>query len=192
MASFDVNMSTVIKAEGGYQNDPGDSANFCGGVNAGTKYGVSAIGYKNAFGKCPSPDTMRNLTIDTAKQVGKVNYWDKINGDKVLNQSVADMMFSYIWGSGASEISSIKAVANAIYGKRFSVENDNPITDKEVEVINSLDQEKFWLALREFRINFFHNLVKKDPNKYGKYLEGWLNRMSKRTFTPTNSVSKKK
>lgn len=182
MASFDENMFVVIKAEGGYQNDPNDSVNFCGGVNAGTKYGVSAQGYQAFFGQCPSPQTMKDLSIDTAKQIGKGNYWDKINGDKVDNQSVANMMFSYIWGSGASEISSLKAVANQVNGKRVMVENDNKITDNEVAIINGLNQELYFNALKEFRIRFFNGLATKNPERYGKYLQGWLNRMEKRVF----------
>lgn len=182
MASFETQFPKVLKLEGGYQADPNDSVNFCGGVLAGTKYGVSAQGYEAYFGKCPSPDTMQNLTIDTAKQIAKGNYWDKIDGDEISNQSVANLMFDFIWGSGQSQLSNIKAVANITNGTRVLVENDNVITKNEADIINSLDQQKFFDNLKTFRIGFFNKLAQENPDRYGRYLQGWLNRINKYSF----------
>ena len=56
----------VLKAEGGYVNNPNDS-----GLE--TNFGISKKAY-------PDLD-IKNLTIDKAKEIYKRDYWDKIKGD---------------------------------------------------------------------------------------------------------------
>lgn len=189
MADFSINIHKVINLEGGYQDDPNDSVNICNGVNAGTKYGVSAQAYQAYFGQCPSPDTMQNLTTDVAAQIGKGNYWDKLNLDNITNQSVADMMFDYVWGSGQGEIHDVKKVANQVASQTLISENNNILTDDEADIINNLDQESYFNALKAYRIQFFNNLATENPSRYGKYLQGWLNRMN--AYTYTGNVKKK-
>lgn len=182
MASFESQFPRILRFEGGYQNRPKDSANYCNGQLIGTKYGVSAEGFQNYFGRCPSVEEMQNLTTDIAREIAKNNYWDIINGDKIENQSVADLMFDYIWGSGQSQISNLKAIANQVNGKKLIVENDNKITDAEANIINNLNQELYFASLKEFRIRFFNTLAQSNPDKYAEDLHGWINRINKYTF----------
>lgn len=66
MTRFDEVFKIVLGEEGGYVNDPTDP----GGE---TKYGIS----KNSY---PHLD-IANLTLNQAKQIYKINYWDAIQGD---------------------------------------------------------------------------------------------------------------
>lgn len=64
----------TIGHEGGFQNDPNDRGNWTTGkigvgVNRGTKYGITAMTY-------PALD-IRNITLDTAREIYKKDFWDK-------------------------------------------------------------------------------------------------------------------
>lgn len=183
MANFYTDsLPTILKDEGGFQNFTNDSANYCDGVLIGTNKGISAIGYKGYYGKCPTVEQMKNLTEQQAGAIFKKNYWDKVNGDKIENPSVAQMMMQYIIGSGASQLSDIKQIANATGGKNTLSINDYPITDKDAEFINSLNQLNFWTALKTWRLQFYERLVSSNPEKYGKFLNGWKARLNRYTF----------
>lgn len=100
-------------------------------------------------------------------------------------------MMQYIIGSGASQISDIKDIADSVGGKDFLVSDDSNITDQEIDYINSLDQLKFWTALKTWRLKFYDLLVAKNPAKYGPSLNGWKARLNRYTFSETNNLKKK-
>lgn len=192
MANFYTDsLPTILKDEGGFQNFTYDSANYCNGVLIGTNRGISAVGYKGYYGVCPTVEQIKNLTADQTAAIYKKNYWDKINGDKIKNSSVAKMMMQYIIGSGASQISDIKDIADSVSGKDSLISNDLAITNAEADYINSLDQFKFWTALKTWRLKFYDLLVAKNPAKYGPSLNGWRNRLNRYTFEDTNDLKKK-
>lgn len=71
MADFNSIASKTFKFEGRYQNYTTDTANYCNGNLIGTNHGISAIGYKGFYGKCPTVDQMKALTIAQAKMIYK-------------------------------------------------------------------------------------------------------------------------
>jgi lysozyme family protein len=78
MTDFDKAFEHVIGIEGGYVNDPKDP----GGE---TKYGISKRSY-------PAED-IKNLNIERAKIIYRMDYWNKIKGDELpypLNMFVFD------------------------------------------------------------------------------------------------------
>ncbi len=184
MANFEKAILNTFKAEGGFQNDPADTANYVNGVCIGTNRGISAQGYYSYYKKVPTVLDMKNLTIDQAKQIFKGNYWDKVGGDFIKNQSVAEMMFQFIIGSGASQISDIKDIANAIHGKEYLKENDLPIMKSECDFINSLDQSALFMALWKWRYSWYDIVVARNPAKK-KYLNGWRNRLETHKYIAT-------
>lgn len=177
MASFEKAIANTFKAEGGFQNDPSDNANYVNGILIGTNRGISAQGYYAYYGKVPSVSDLKNLNEETAKQIFKGNYWDKIGGDYIANQSVAELMFQYVIGSGSSQISDLKDIANAVRGIEVLVENDMKFTREECNFINSIDQEKYFKALYEWRLHLYDSIVKRNPAK-AKFLKGWQNRLA--------------
>lgn len=182
MANFEKAIANTFKAEGGFQNDPHDNANYVNGICIGTNRGISAQGYYSYFKIIPTVEKMKNLSVEDAKRIFKGNYWDKLACDSILNQSVAELMFQYIIGSGASQISDIKDIANGIDDKDLVImENDNPINQREAIIINALDQAKFHAALWKWRLAFYDLVVLKNPKK-AKFLQGWQNRLNTHKF----------
>lgn len=177
MASFDKAIVNTFKAEGGYQADASDNANYVNGVLIGTNRGISAQGYKAYYKKIPTVNDIKNLTVEQAKQIFKGNYWDKVCADFITNQSVAELMFQFVIGSGSSQISDIKDIANKVGGKVVLTLNDLPITKLDAAFINGLNQEVFHTRMKEWRFELYNRIVAKNPAKQ-KFLKGWQNRLN--------------
>lgn len=204
MANFKPVFDLTLKHEGGFQKFPNDSANIINGVVIGTNRGISAQAYKQYFKKTPTENDMRALTEEQAAAIFKANYWNKINGDKIKNQSIAELMFQYIIGSGASQLSDLKDIANMVAGKKVLASTDTPFTDAEAEIINNLPQKKYWDALKEWRHAFFlrivNNSIEKLTRQLGRtptekelndktlkrFLKGWQSRLNSYVYVDSN------
>jgi lysozyme family protein len=68
MNLFDHCVTLILKEEGGYVNHPNDP----GGE---TKYGISKRSHPNV--------DIKNLTVEQAKEIYRVNYWNRISADKL-------------------------------------------------------------------------------------------------------------
>lgn len=77
MADFTKAIQKIIASEGGYVNDPNDP----GGE---TKFGISKRSYPN--------EDIKNLTIERAREIYKRDFWDKIGGDQIKDQAIADLL----------------------------------------------------------------------------------------------------
>lgn len=185
MAEFKPIFLTTLKKEGGFQKFDNDSANYVNKVLIGTNRGISAIAYYEYYKKIPTEQDLKSLTEAQAEQIFKKNYWNKINGDKIKNQSVAQLMFQYIIGSGASQLSDLKDIANMVLGKKLIASIDKTFTDSEIDIINSLNQKVYWEALKSWRHAFFISLTTKQPKKK-EFLKGWQNRLNSYTFIDNN------
>ena len=121
MANFQPIYENTLKKEGGFQNSPNDSANYCysfvngkrtRGALIGTNRGISATALQVYLGRCPSVAEMKAVTPELAYKIYKKNFWDKINGDIIKSQSVASMIFQMRIGSG-NLIHARQAINNA-------------------------------------------------------------------------------
>lgn len=200
MASFEFTIGPTFKAEGGFQNKKNDSANYVNGILIGTNRGISAVAYYTYYRRVPTVEDMKNLTVDQAKLIFKGNYWDKVAGDFIHNQSVAALMFQYIIGAGSSQLSDIKDIANTTFGKVVLVSNDLPITKADANFINGLDQSKFHANLKAWRFQYFDLVVTRSIAKWElehkrkitekeaitetkkEFLNGWRNRLNTHIF----------
>jgi lysozyme family protein len=186
MASFDPIFNLTLNHEGGFQKFPNDSANYVKGKLIGTNRGISASAYYTYYKKIPTEQDMRNLTKQQAYQIYKANYWNKINGDRINNQSVAELMFQYIIGSGPAQLSDLKDIANAVAGKKLIASVDRTFTDQEIDIINKLPAQKYWEALKAWRHAYFIRLVKAKP-KLAQFLKGWQRRLNSYKFVPSQT-----
>lgn len=173
MADVNKLMPLIFKWEGSgkYGNDPVDK----GGP---TNFGITLdtwkhVGYdKNRDGKIDYKD-VQLLNENDFKIVLKKNFWDKWKADEIKNQSIANLVVDWLWGSGKWGI---------IYPQRaLGVKDDGIVGKKTIDALNSADQEKIFKKIWNMKKDFYLNIVKKNPNQK-RFINGWLNRLNSFKF----------
>jgi lysozyme family protein len=185
-ADFNEAIKRVFKQEGGYQNSAKDAGNFYNGVNYGTKLGVTPAAYISYYKTPLQPDTIKNLTTDKAAPIYRQNYWDKIRGTDIANDSIANLLTFLVVNSGTGQLMTIKKVMNTTAGKKIVAETFTPLTKQEVELLNNLDQELFFNNIKAVRRKFYNDLAKNKPSQ-AVFLTGWLRRLEEHKFSGKTS-----
>lgn len=158
----------ILKWEGTrYTNDPVDR----GGP---TKMGITLdtwrhVGYdKNGDGKINAED-VKLLNEKDFQMVLKKNFWDKWKADDIKNQSIANILVDWVWGSG---IWGIK-IPQRILG----VKVDGVVGSKTIDAVNKANQRELFNKIFAERKQFLLNIVKRNPSQK-KFIKGWLNRLN--------------
>jgi len=163
MADFAPAFEKMLHDEGGMQltNIPGDR----GGM---TYAGIA----RNA-----NPDWAGWQFIDRkdfggatqlVREFYKVNFWDRIRGDNLTNQAIAETIFNFSVNTGVGVASKL---AQLIVG----VTPDGAIGAKTVERLNICTAEKFLPAYALAKISRYAQICNKDRSQ-SKFLLGWINR----------------
>lgn len=181
-ADFKPAQELVKKSEGGYTNNPSDNGNWTGGVVGageliGTNWGISAptlvAELKRLGGAKPTASTMKNLQYASAAAIYKRMFWDKIKGDDIKNQNIANTIYdAYVNQSGWTRLMIADTLKNI--GKPTDVKV--PLKAEVVEVINSVSPEEFYREFNKQRKKAYE-ITAARPNQ-GQFLKGWMNRLS--------------
>ncbi len=165
MADIEKLLPIIVKWEGGYVNDKTDHG---GSTNMGITLATwKAVGYdKDNDGDIDAND-VKLLTMEDFKPVLK-KYWDRWQGDNIQNQSLANILVDWVWGSGSWGIK--------IPQRMLGLKEDGVVGSKTIAALNGVDAEKFHGALYNARLDFLDNIVLKDPTQ-SKFSKGWKNRM---------------
>lgn len=156
MADFDIAVTKTLIHEGGSRvtDDPDDR----GGL---TKYGISQRSYPNL--------DIRNLTEDQAKEVYKRDYWDKVAGDKIKNQQVAENLFDTAVNMGPRTASRLAQIALDL------TPVDGIIGPNSTKALNATAPETFMAEFTIAKIARYAYICNKNKSQK-KYLLGWINR----------------
>jgi lysozyme family protein len=163
MADFTPAFEKMIHDEGGYQltDIPGD--------RGGQTYAGIA--------RKPNPDWAGWQFIDRkdfgsatplVREFYKSNFWDRIRGDDLTNQAIAETIFNFGVNTGIGV--AIK-LAQLIVG----VTPDGAIGAKTVERLNICTAEKFLPAYALAKISRYVQICMKDRSQ-SKFLLGWCRR----------------
>lgn len=181
MASFSQAYQLVALAEGGYQNYSEDSGNYNSlGQLVGTNWGINAKVYEKYIGRPPSVADMKTMSKATAIAIYKKNYWDRIKGDSINSQAVANILFDGHVNHGAWGIKMLQEV--------LRLAKDGVVGNITLNAINQADSSRLVAKYTERRKQAYHWLAN---NREGqrKFLNGWLNRLKKFvTDNPTQST----
>ena len=175
MASFVEAHKEVGKSEGGYTNNPNDRGNYVDGKLIGTNYGISAPVLKTYLGRTPTIDDMLNLSPKDASKIYKFNYWDKIEGDSLKNQSVALMLYDAIVNQGGGTTRTM--VKNAL-----QEQNINYI-GIDAKSINKAKQKQFFDSIYNQRLERYSTGQK-------EFRQGWIKRLNTIKFSKGGSKKK--
>ena len=154
MSNFDKAFDLLIGNEGGYVNNPADP----GGE---TNWGITrAVAVDNGYS-----GSMKSMPKETAKQIYKKMYWDKLQCDQ-LPFVVAFQLFDAGVNHGNSQ--AVKFLQRAL-----SVVDDGVIGAKTIAATNSLDDFQIVILFNAERIEFYTAL--KTFSTFGK---GWVRRVA--------------
>jgi len=163
MADFAPAFEKMIHDEGGYQltDIPGD--------RGGQTYAGIA--------RKPNPDWAGWAFIDRkdfgsatplVREFYKTNFWDRVRGDEIKEQAIAETIFNFAVNTGIGVASKL---AQVIVG----VAPDGSIGAKTIERLNICTPEKFVPTYALAKIQRYAAICNKDRSQ-SKFLLGWINR----------------
>lgn len=175
----------VAKWEAGFVNDPKDKG---GATNMGITIGTwRQIGYdKDGDGDIDVQD-IRLLNEHDFAAVLKI-YWNRWIANKILNQSVANILVDWVFTSGAWGIK----IPQRILG----VEEDGIVGPKTLKALNAECPKELFQKLFKAREKFFKDIATNSVIAYEKkikrkateaekmkhtqkrFIKGWLNRLN--------------
>lgn len=153
MATFNTALQKTLKWEGGKVNDPQDP----GGK---TNKGVTQRTYNQYY-----PGDVYKMTDYQCSRIYKIGYWDKIKGDQIKCQQVAELLFDFAVNSGVVQAS--KTIQRIV-----GVKEDGIIGPMTINAINSKDGKWLFDELKKAREQFYLSLNKP------RFIKGWLNRLN--------------
>lgn len=160
----------------GYQdlyNDKGNWANYKIGVGKliGTNRSIAAQTLIDWRDRMVTKQEMMDLSITEAMQIYKVKFWDKIHGDNIQSQAIADILADMKSSAGGNAIKQMQRVLNE-WGENLAV--DGSFGSKSVTALNrqikKVGQARIYNAFREKMIVFYRSI----NNPYEKQLIGSL------------------
>lgn len=156
----------ILKWEGGFVNDPVDKG---GATNMGITIATwRQVGYdKDGDGDIDVQD-MKLLDKKDFERVLRI-YWDRWKADKINNQSLANILVDWVWGSGAWGIKIPQRILN--------VAQDGVVGKGTLAAVNSADPQKLFNQLYAARVNFLDGIVVRNPSQK-RFIKGWKNRLT--------------
>ena len=156
MADFNKAIVTTLAREGGSKFT--DDTNDRGGA---TKYGISQRSYPNI--------DIRNLSERDARTIYKRDYWDRLRGDEITSQVIAEQLFDTCVNIGVKTGSRL---AQSVLGIQPA---DGVIGSASLASINKADPMMFVASFTLAKIARYAYICNRDKSQ-SKYLLGWINR----------------
>ena len=168
MADFNAAFEKMIADEGGYvlHNVAGDTGGMTYAGIARNKNpdwgGWNLIDHK---------EINNSLLTGMVRNFYKVEFWDRIRGDEIANQVVAESVFNFGVNTGMGV--AVK-LAQLIVGAT----PDGAVGEKTVEKFSNVEPEAFKKAYALAKITRYADICNKNRSQ-SKFLLGWLNRTLK-------------
>ena len=187
MADYKNLVPFILKSEGGLSSAQTDNARLnpspCGNGKNGKPYhtneGVTWSAFKSlskTAGYESNCSNFLSMPEDIWGKIYKIGFWDKIEGDRIKNQSVANIFAEISWMSGMGDFDGkkgLKPFLRTFFKRNYNVD----FTDfsKIVDFVNDLDDKgqtpKLFKGITSFRQDKFISM--NQPAN----LKGWLNRL---------------
>lgn len=166
MASFEKYAPILWNLEGGFVDDPDDR----GGA---TNRGITLKTYEDWCRKHgyprPTVDRLKAMSVETWERITKELFWDKVGGDHIISQRVANLIADWAFNSGLGIITRVQVLVG--------VKADGIVGRETLRAINAEDPAKLAGDLKRLRTSFYHTIARRGNNR--KFLRGWLNRLDR-------------
>lgn len=170
MAQLQSFFPTLLRFEGGFVNDPFDPG---GATNLGVTLATFKRHAKPLLGVLPTLDNLRELSERQAAKIYKVEYWDRIFGDDISLQPLADIVFDFYVNAGSHAIVCLYQVLNA-QGANHEV--STALTPDVVATLEHHDLTQVYSHYKGARRAYYLSLVHQHP-VLRRFLKGWLARV---------------
>lgn len=175
MADFKKSFDQVLANEGGYVNDPvdpgGETYKGISRKNWPLWMGWQIIDLMEGYPGFPQSLDNHTGLQDEIKLFYQTNFWNKIHGDQITDQAVAESIFDFAVNTG---------ILPAVYlaQKVADTTSDAVIGPKTIAAINSFNPDHFLAAFAIEKIRRYIAICQKhEPSK--KYFFGWVSRAVK-------------
>ena len=167
MADLKLIIPFIKKAEGGYVNDPLDK----GGE---TMQGITYAVWCSVFGPNAHERFIKMATTDW-EQIFKTLFWDKIQGDKINSQRIANTLADWVWGSGLYYPKLNVQIILNFYGA--NIKADGIFGNGTLAALNAANEENVYKSLIKKRFDYIENIVSNYPAQI-RFIQGWKNRLN--------------
>lgn len=164
MADFKKAIAVILKHEGGFVNDADDPG---GATNMGITFSVFSK-YAGVLGLDKSVYALRNITVEQAEEIYRLEFWNKMQGDLIKDQQLATLILDGYVNMGANGIKIVQREAG--------VDADGIVGPNTLGGINAAAAVILFEGIKDARIMFYENLAERKP-VLKKFLKGWLNRV---------------
>lgn len=181
MAKIDYIIPFTYKWEGGLSRATTDTASknaspytINGKTGWHTNKGVTYPVFKAGAAKYGYADTLenfKNMPSDIWLKIAKGGYWDVLHLDNLNSQAIANLMFSWQWGSGYSWRPRMQKYL-ASKGISWSINDFNGLVKALNDLSKTKGEKKIFDELAEQKKEFLLSL-KQPANE-----KGWLNRLN--------------
>lgn len=152
--TFDDAFARLMGHEGGYSNNPADP----GGE---TMWGVTArVARRQGYA-----GPMRDLPIDTAKQIARAEYWEPLRLDD-LNASIRFDLFDACYNSGQTQ-------AVRLLQRALGVKDDGILGPVTTAAAAQMDPGRLVARFNGWRLDFMNNLP-----TWPTFGRGWAQRIA--------------
>jgi lysozyme family protein len=171
MADYKHIIPFILQSEGGLSSNPNDAAAknpVPDGSGNHTNKGITWETWNSFY-----PNDIANfyaMPQSMWDNVFKHGYWDKIQGDSINSQPVADLLADWVWGSGSYY------PAKHVQGL-LGLTQDGIIGSQTIAAINAQDSS-FFNALQNEHANYIQSIA---VGKNAGFLDGWMNRLNNLT-----------
>jgi lysozyme family protein len=168
MASFDLFFPILLRFEGGFVDDPTDPG---GETNKGITMTTFQHCSHELLGIAPTSENLRALTDAQAGIIYRTLYWNRISGDDIQLQELANIVCDFYVNSGTHATVLLQRILN---GMGAHVVEDGDIGPACIGALDALSQSDVYRQYKQCRINYYQSLGQRFP----QFLKGWLNRVN--------------
>ncbi|MBW2130155.1 MAG: N-acetylmuramidase [Deltaproteobacteria bacterium] len=165
MADFNSAFEKMIKNEGGYV------LHRVSGDRGGATYAGIARNYHpnwNGWELIDKNDLENPQLTQMVRDFYKDNFWDKIKGDDLTKQRIAESLFDFSVNAGVRTASKLAQIV-------VGATPDGVIGPKSIAKLNEAGEETFVTKYALAKVARYAEICNRDPSQK-KFLLGWINR----------------
>lgn len=182
MADYKNIVSHTLYHEGGKSKDPDDNAAknpVPDGSGYHTNKGVtwtSFVALAPKIGYTPTANLFYTMPTEIWLKIYKIGYWDKVGGDQIKSQAIANMLAQRAWGSGSKKANTMVQELLNEFGYKIPIDGKTGSTTTNAinqATNNKVKEKKFYDALYQKNMAWLKSL-----SDWPKYKNGWTKRMN--------------